>query len=134
MKNRTRALAVILAVLLIGCLLGIGGYHFYGRKIQEGGVVSETHRTERHTERLASRLQLTQEQEDQLKGILEDSRRQIETGRAGLESQLQTIRVKTNERIAAILNQEQKRKFQQILGEGQSHERQANQSRGHGDH
>ena len=35
MKNRARALAAIFAVLLIGCLLGMAGYHFWGRDLPE---------------------------------------------------------------------------------------------------
>jgi len=134
MKNRASALAVILAVLLIGCLLGIGGYHFIGRGFQKHPTVSDTQRTQSHTERLASRLQLTKEQESQLHAILEDSRRQINAGRTELESKMQTIRAKVNERIAAILNDEQRRKFQQILSEAESRGRPADQGRNHGDH
>lgn len=134
MKNRIRALAVILAVLLIGCLLGIGGYHYLGKGIQTRPAGSGTQRAQSHTGRLASRLQLTKEQEGQLNSILDDSKRQIDTGRAEWESKLQAIRAKTNERIAAILNNEQKMRFQQYLSEAQSHGRSSNQGRGHGDH
>jgi Spy/CpxP family protein refolding chaperone len=134
MKNRLRALAVILAVLLIGCLLGIGGYHFLGRGLDNQAAVSDARRIQSHTGRLASRLQLTKEQEEQLKAILEDSRRQINTGRAEWESNMQAIRAKTNKKISAILNDEQRRMFQQYLNEAQSHGRPADQGRGHGDH
>ena len=34
MRNHTRAVVVIIAVLLIGCVLGIAGYHFYERRFQ----------------------------------------------------------------------------------------------------
>jgi Spy/CpxP family protein refolding chaperone len=134
MMNRTRALAVIFAVLLIGCLMGIAGYHFLGPGLQRHSAVSETQRAQSHTGRLTSRLQLTKEQEAQLNAILEDSRRQITAGRTELESKLQSIRAKTNEKIAAMLNDEQRKKFQQFLSEADSHGRSANQGRGHGDH
>ena len=134
MKNRTRALAVIFAVLLLGCLLGIAGYHFLGRDYQKRPTVSDTQRAQSHTGRLASRLQLTKDQESQLNAILEDSRRQIDAGRKELESKMQTIRAKTNERIAAILNDEQRKKFQQYLSEAKSHGRPADQGRGRGGH
>jgi Spy/CpxP family protein refolding chaperone len=134
MKNRARALAVLVAVLLLGCLLGIAGYRFLEKRIQKPPAVTSTQRVRNHTGRLASRLQLTKEQEVQLNSILEDSRRQIDTSRAEWESKLQTLRAKTNERIAAILNDEQRKQFQQFLGEAQSHGRSGNQARGHGDH
>jgi Spy/CpxP family protein refolding chaperone len=134
MKNRTRALAAILAVLLIGCLLGIAGYHYFGRGLQKHTVVSDTQRTQGHAGRLVDRLQLTKEQEAQLNVILEDSRRQIDAGRKELEFKMQAIRVKTNERIDAILNDEQRKKFQQFRSETKSHDRPANQGSGHGSH
>ena len=134
MKNRTRALAAIFAVLLIGCLLGMTGYHFWGRGLQKHSAVSDAQRTQGHAGRLADRLQLTKEQKAQLNAILEDSRRQIDAGRKELELKMQTIRAQTNEKIAAILNDEQRKNFQQFLGEAKSHERPANQGSGHGDH
>ena len=135
MMNRTRAVAVIVAVLLIGCILGIAGYHFFfERRLQTSLAISSTGRVSGHTGRLAERLQLTKEQEKQLGEILEDSRRQIETGRKDLDSKLQEIRAKTNEKIAAILNEEQRQKFRQILIGPGSHGRSDDQGSGHGRH
>lgn len=114
--------------------LGIAGYHFLGKAIQKEPAVSGVQRAQSHTARLANRLQLSKEQETQLQDILEDSRRQIDIGRVEWESKLQIIRAKTNERIAAILNDEQRKQFQQILIEAKSRGRSANQGRGHGDH
>jgi Spy/CpxP family protein refolding chaperone len=134
MKNRARALAAIIAVLLIGCLLGMAGYHFWGRGLPKHSAISNTQQAQGHAGRLADRLQLTKEQKAQLNTILADSRRQIDAGRKELESKMQTIRAQTNEKIAAILNDEQRKNFQQFPGEAKSHERPANQGSGHGDH
>jgi Spy/CpxP family protein refolding chaperone len=135
MKNRTRAVAVVVAVLLIGCILGVAGYHFFFEKRdQPKPAVSNSGHVSGHAGRLVERLQLTKEQEKQLGEILEDSRRQIETGRNEFNSKMQEIRGKTNERIAAILNDEQKQKFQQILIAPESHGGSANQGGGHGHH
>jgi Spy/CpxP family protein refolding chaperone len=134
MKNRTRALAAIFAVLLIGCLLGVAGYHYWGRGLPKHLAISDAERAQGHAGRLADRLQLTKEQKAQLNAILADSRRQIDAGRKELESKMQTIRAQTNEKIAAILNDEQRKNFQQFPGEAKSHERPANQGSGHGDH
>jgi Spy/CpxP family protein refolding chaperone len=130
MKNRTSALAVITAVLLIGCLLGIAGFHFYERSLQKRSVASFTSGVQGHTGRLADRLQLNNAQKAQLDEILENSRIEIDAGRMELESKMQVIRTKANEKIAAILNDEQKKKFQQILNEAES--RQQHEGRGHG--
>ena len=132
MKNRSSALAVIFAVLLIGCILGIASYHFFARGSRERQASFSASRIPGHPGRLADQLQLTKEQEMQLGMILEDSRRQIETGRKDWDSKLQEIRTKTNERIAAILNNEQKQKFQTILNSAGSHGRSGDQGRGHG--
>ena len=117
MKNRARALAVIIAILLAGCLLGIAGLHFWERGFRGRDAIPSTARGQGQTERLAKRLQLTPEQEAQLKAILEDSRRRINGSRAELEQKMETIRVQTNEKIAAILNDGQRKEFQRLLSE-----------------
>jgi Spy/CpxP family protein refolding chaperone len=127
MKNRTSALAVIVAVLTIGCILGIAGYRFFERG-SHGKLADSAAGRMGHTGRLAEQLQLTGEQEKQLGMILEDSRRQIEAGRIEWDSKLQEIRAQTNERITAILNDQQRQKFQTILNTGGAHR----QSDGHG--
>jgi Spy/CpxP family protein refolding chaperone len=132
MKNRTRALTVIFAVLLIGCAIGIAGYHFFERGSHARPAIFSTGRTSGHTARLADQLQLTKEQEKQLGAILDDSRRQIETGRKEWDSRLQEIRVRTNERIAAILNEQQKRQFLNIQSSAGSHGPTEGQGHGHG--
>lgn len=134
MKSRSSALAVIIAVLFIGCLLGIAGYHFLGKGLSKHPEVSDSQRTQEHAEGLASRLQLTAEQEAQLRAILEDSRRQIAASRAEWDANLQDIRAKTNEKIAAILNEEQKSRFQQLLKKGDSKGRPHGSGRRRGDH
>jgi hypothetical protein len=131
MKNRTRALAAIIAVLLIGFILGIAGYRFFERRSHGIPAISSAGRIA-HTGRLAYQLQLTNEQEKQLGIILEDSRREIETERQGWDSKLQAIRAKTNERISSILNNEQKQKFQEILSAAGSHGRPPAQGHAHG--
>ncbi len=132
MKNRTSALAVIFAVLLIGCALGIAGYRFFERKSHEGPGISSARTIPGHAGRLADQLELTTEQEKQLSVILQDSRSQIESGRKEWDSKLQGIRTKTNERIAQILTDQQKQKFQAILSTADSHGRLSNEGHGRG--
>lgn len=132
MKNRTSALAVIVAVLLIGCILGIAGYRFFERGSHGRPADAAVGRIPGHTGRLVEQLQLTGEQEKQLGIILEDSRRQIESGRIEWDSKLQEIRTKTNEKIAAILNDQQKQKFQTILSTAGSHGQPDDRGHGHG--
>jgi Spy/CpxP family protein refolding chaperone len=132
MKSRTSALAVIVAVLLTGSALGIAGYRFFERRSHEGPDLSSASTIPGHAGRLADQLQLTNEQQKQLGVILQESRRQIETGRKEWELKLQEIRTKTNERIAEILSEQQKQKFKAILSTASSHGRSNDQGHGHG--
>ena len=128
MKNRSRAMMVLIAVLLAGCLLGIAGNHYFERRSIRSSINSTALRSQGNPERLAKHLQLTAEQEVQFKTIVEDSRRQINAGSAELESKVEAIRSATNGKIAAILNDEQKKKFQQLLSEAEAHRRPAGRS------
>jgi Spy/CpxP family protein refolding chaperone len=123
MKNRSRDIIVLVAVLLAGCLLGIAGNRYFERRFLKSPGYSTGLRTQSNPERLARRLQLTAEQEVQLKAILEDSRHQINAGTAELESKVEAIRSATNGKIAAILNDEQRKRFQQLLSEAEAHRR-----------
>jgi Spy/CpxP family protein refolding chaperone len=131
MKNRLRALAVMIAVLLAGCVLGMTGLHFWETGFRAPVDASATRRAQEQNAKLARRLQLTAAQEAQLKAILDDSRRQINAGRTELETKLETIRARTNEKIAAILNEEQKKKFQQLLSEGDVHKLRSGRGQDH---
>ncbi len=123
MKNRTRALAVMTAVLLAGCLLGVAGFRFWERGFRGRDAIPQAPRVPGQTDRLARRLHLNPEQEAQLKAILEESRRQINSGRAELEQKMETVRVQTNEKIAAILDDGQKKEFQRLLSQAEAHRR-----------
>jgi uncharacterized protein HemX len=117
MKNRARALAVLIAVLLAGFILGIAGFHFWQKRPLQYRDFPFSSRVQSRPDGLAEQLQLTADQQQQLKAILEDSRRQIEAGSVEMEKKLEGIRTQTNDRIAAMLNDEQK-KFGQYITEG----------------
>ena len=121
MKDRSRALAVMIAVLLAGCVLGVTGLHFWEAAFGARVGASVTPRVKGQNARLARLLQLSTTQETKLKAILDDSRREIDAGRAEWETKLEAIRTRTNEKITAILNDEQKEQFQQVLAKGDVH-------------
>jgi hypothetical protein len=120
MSSRGRALAVLIAVLLVGCLLGVAGLHLWEKRFQGDRGFLYPSREQGHPNRLVERLRFTSEQQVQFKAILEDSRRQIKAGRVEMEQKLDAIRAQTNGRIAAMLNEEQKKKFEQFLREAES--------------
>jgi Spy/CpxP family protein refolding chaperone len=120
MKNRTQALAVLIAVFLVGCVLGIAGLRFWERSSQgEGGLLFPWREQDR-ANRLVGLLQLTPEQNAQLNAILQDTRRQIDASRLETERNMDAIRAQANAKIEAILNDEQKKKFAQYLKEAGS--------------
>jgi hypothetical protein len=128
MKTRQSALAVIVAVLLIGVLLGWGGRHFLG--IPGHPAAGEAERARAHTDRLAARLDLSGEQQARLHEILEESRGRIARSRTEWESELEAIRKETNDRIAAILDEGQKKKYLEILEEADRRGRSPHERRG----
>ncbi len=134
MKNRARALTVMIAVLLIGCILGIAGHRSWEMWFRGRTTASSGPQIQRQTDRLAKRLQLTTEQEVRLKAILEDSRLQINAGRTELQSKMETIRARTNEKITAILTDDQRKTFQQLLSEAGAHRHTLGHGEGRGGH
>jgi hypothetical protein len=132
MKNRARALTVLIAVLLAGFVLGIAGLHFWQQRTLRYGNLSTSSIVTGHPDRLVQQLQLTADQQRQLKTILEDSRNQINAASLENEQRLQDVRIRTNEKIIAILNEDQKKNFQQFLIEGDRHNAPAGRWNNHG--
>jgi Spy/CpxP family protein refolding chaperone len=118
MKNRGRALAVLVAVLLAGCLLGVAGLHLWQSRYPRDAGGPYASRMRGGPDRLAERLQLTSDQQTKLHAILDGSRREIEDSRLETDKKLEAIRIRTNSQITAILTEEQKKRFEQFLQEG----------------
>jgi hypothetical protein len=118
MKNKTSALVVMIAVLLAGFLLGAAGLHFWQKRSDGDVNLLLQSRSRGITRGLVEQLQLTSEQQTQLRTILEDLRRQINEGNSEMERKLAALRDQANAKIAAMLNDAQKKKFEQILSEG----------------
>jgi len=132
MSTRTRAVAVLIAVLLLGCLLGFAGLRLWQKRSEGGhGFSFLLGRRPEVSTKFAQRLQLTAEQQAQLKVILEESRRQIDAGRAEMDRKMEGIRADTNRKIAAILTPDQRTKFEQFLTEA-GHQRTGREAGGHG--
>jgi Spy/CpxP family protein refolding chaperone len=134
MKNKTSALVVMIAVLLAGFLLGVAGLHFWQKKSDRDVSLLLQSQSRGVTHGLVEQLQLTSEQQTQLRVILEDLRHQINEGSAEMERKLATLRDQANAKIVAMLNDEQKKKFEQILSESETRRDPAGRrgdSRGH---
>jgi Spy/CpxP family protein refolding chaperone len=143
--NRPRALAVLIAVFLVGCLAGASGSYYWLKKEVD---VRNRHRDEgppgpqgrQRWMQLLHSLQLTSEQDAQFKEIMTESRKQVDplwkqqepllkqmdplrkqldVMRDAQFDKLDAIRAETNRKLLAILNPEQKKLFEAFLKESQ---------------
>jgi Spy/CpxP family protein refolding chaperone len=143
--NRPRALAVLIAVFLFGCIAGSSGSYYWLKKDTDS---RNRHRDEgspglqgrQRWMQLLHSLKLTSQQDAQFKEIMAESRKQVdplwkqqepllkqmEPLRKQLDAMrdsqfanLDAIRTETNRRLIAILNPEQKSLFEAFLKEAE---------------
>lgn len=140
MTNRPRALAVLLAVFLVGSIAGgAGSYYWLKGSLQP----PQNHRRDsgppgmqgrQKWQQLLYSLHLTPEQDARFKEIMMESwkkmeelrkeaepiRRQMTALMEKQEPKITAIRTETNRRISEILNPEQREKFEAFLKEAES--------------
>ena len=131
MKDRPRALAVLISVFLLGCIIGAGGSYFWFRNLsvpaRRAGQGPPPGSPAGHP-RMEELLQLTKEQESQFGKIMEESRRKIDAVRAQDEPKIralfseqqpkiEAILADTNRKLMAILNEDQQKKFESLWQE-----------------
>jgi Spy/CpxP family protein refolding chaperone len=138
--NRPRALAVLLAVFLVGGIAGAAGSYYWLRRDMR---TQQNHRRDpgppglqgrQKWQQLLYSLQLTPEQDARFKEIMMESwkqmeelrkeaepiRRQMSALMEAQEPKITAIRTETNRRFSAILNPEQREKFEAFLKEAES--------------
>jgi len=131
--DRPRALAVLITVFLLGCIIGSAGFYYWFEKSQDVPVVNERNRSSPGPPRqsLPELLQLTPEQEKRYKEIMAEAWKQHQSLRSEQEEMLGALRDKqapkiqeiwaeTNRKFSEILNEEQKEKFDAFLKEMES--------------
>jgi uncharacterized membrane protein len=116
MSDRIRALAVILAVFVAGCALGGGAVYFWfhrtaaaSSRVEQTGPLGG--------QRLSEYLQLTPDQQARFRQILAESRTQIMSIRREALPRIEAVRADTHRKLAGILNEDQKKKFDQFVQE-----------------
>jgi Spy/CpxP family protein refolding chaperone len=128
--DRPRALAVLIAVFLLGCIIGSAGFYYWFEKKpnvpvangRNGPPSAPPHQS------LPELLQLTPDQEKRYREIMSEARKQQESLRTEQEEMWDSLRAKqapkikeiwaeTNRKFSAILNEEQKAKFDAFLKE-----------------
>jgi Spy/CpxP family protein refolding chaperone len=133
MTDRPRALAVLIAVFLVGGISGAAGSYYW---LKQDTAIQSHHREEgppgvQGRRRLPELLQLTPEQDARFREIMVESRKQLEQlwkRQEPLQKQLdglrneqfpkvEAIRAETNRKFLAILNPEQQKQFNAFLKE-----------------
>ncbi len=120
MSDRMRALTVIVAVFLLGCMVGAACILVWGNRVTADRGTRAGEPASRGPMRLSERLQLSPEQDTQLRQILAESRKQMEAVRRESAPRFEAIRSEMDKKIYAILNDEQKKKFEEFRKEMES--------------
>jgi uncharacterized membrane protein len=123
MNPRIRALTVLVAVFLVGGALGGTLYHLWSPTTSattETAPPRPAGERDRRPPRLDQMLQLSPEQDTRFKEIMTDARRQFDASRKEQDDRFEAIRADMNTKILAILNHQQKEKFQAFLKDVES--------------
>jgi uncharacterized membrane protein len=145
MTDRPRALIVLIAVFLLGGIVGTGGTYLWMKKSPAPERVEMPGRRPGPSQgrpRMQELLQLTPEQESQFGKIMAESRRQMEALRAEQQPKIEAVLSErqpkmeaiiadTNRKVMAILNKDQQKKFESMWKEMNSRGRRPSRG-GHG--
>ncbi len=116
-RTDRRAVALVLAVFVLGIALGALGTYLAGGRVwgarAEGRGSHEKHA--RIVEQLTKELALTPEQQKQLDAILADMRAEYQAIHELMNSQRDQVRQQGRDQIRAILTPEQRSKFEEFM-------------------
>jgi hypothetical protein len=115
--GRKNAIVVLIAVLLIGCLLGASGVWLWKQKSRSIPEMGARYMPHGYSDGFFERLQITPEQEKRLEAIFEESRAEINDCYGEMQKRMDAIRIRTNERIEEILDEKQKSIFESLVKE-----------------
>ena len=111
-KNRWQVRLAALVIFLLGAAAGALALNVYNSWARAGGRGGGPGRG--GFERMLGRLELTAEQEPQVRQILADARTQMREARRASEPRMDDIRRQTDERLQQVLTPEQWQRFQQM--------------------
>jgi len=118
MNNRVRALESLIAIFLLGLIIGVGGALLWvdrGPQNATNAIPRFSGAYRRNPVKLAELLHLTPEQDAKIRAIYDETRRESAALSKEMEPKFEAIRNKTNSRIAEILNDEQKKIWEEFL-------------------
>jgi hypothetical protein len=113
-KIKREATLLVLVVFVLGVFLGGLGNHVWGERVW--GLRSfRGPRSHQVVSDLTQELELSADQQKQLNAIVDDTKARIHAAYAPADAQREQLRQQANERIRAILTQEQLPKFEAFM-------------------
>ncbi len=111
----TRRVYLYFAVtFVLGTILGAAGVYYYG---WSSGHWHHSFNRERAVARLKNKLHLDEQQEQQVRQIFDEGAEKIRDLQNQTAPQFQALREETRNRIRAILNSDQAKKFDELVKE-----------------
>lgn len=115
--NKVAAIAAVLAILVLGILVGVLGTHlFYAQKFRRPGLMPMM-AGQMFAERLDHELSLSDEQRIAIAEILEQTRLEADAMRSEVRPRIAALLQQASERISEVLTPEQRRRFAQLREE-----------------
>jgi Spy/CpxP family protein refolding chaperone len=117
-RQKWRVRLSVVAIFLLGCVAGGLAVNLYNRgRIQARGPVPPYAHRGGGFEGLLKSLNLNEQQQKQVDEILTDTRQQLMEIRHASEPQYIQVRTQTQERLKAVLTDDQWNQFQQLMKE-----------------
>ena len=116
MSSRLRALSVLVAVFLTGAVIGSGSLYLWLKSHPASRPIPDRMFAYPH-HRLPELLQLSPGQEARFRDIMDESRQKFDAAWTESAPKFGTIRAEMHAKILAILDNEQKKRFETFLKE-----------------
>jgi len=118
-KDRVRACIVLIAVFILGCLLGAAGSYLGVKKYSKHQAAARDYGPPppHGRPRLPELLEMTHDQEVRFGEIMKESRRRLDALRMEQRPKIEAIIEETNQKISSILNEKQQKKYQEFLND-----------------
>lgn len=124
MTDRPRALIILVAVFLLGGIVGVAASYFLLKDSATARVQPFVGNMPQMRgpgrPKVSELLELTPEQEVRFREIMEESRRKLAELQKEQLPKIEAIRKETNRKISEILNEDQRKKFESFTKEWES--------------
>lgn len=119
-KSKWQVRLAALMIFVIGCIAGALAMNIYSGQQRSS---DSPRMTRQRLGQIVDRLNLTPEQETQVKEILDDARERLTEIRKESEPRFRDVRKQTDERLQAVLTPEQWEQFREMTKEGRQRRR-----------